>query len=441
MHSREQYLERVREEYRNADKQRKTRLLNEARKRTRLNRKVLIGKLAHPPLPRVRRRRGPRRPAYGSAVKAALIQLWEIFDYPCGQRLAPALRTEVERLRQSKDLVCTEEVAAKLRVISPKTIDRLLAGEKRLRGLRRNRNPSVHPLLYQKIPVKVAADWDTSEVGNLQVDYVAHCGRSSAGEYLHTLSVVDIATGWWEGEAIAGRSQMATQEGLDQIRGRLPFRVREIHPDNDTGMINNLLWRYCRKARIQMSRSRPYKKNDNAWVEQRNWTHVRKVVGYERLDRTGEWRILRELYASLSVYKNFFQPVMKLIEKVRIGGKLHRRYDEPKTPYQRLLASGQIPAAARQRLQAQYESLNAAALRRLIEQLRRQLFQCLEAKRNGRPAGARGSGSDGGSLPNSQSLPGCGTQALGSRAKPARHRRVGSPRPPLLRDFTKERGR
>jgi hypothetical protein len=389
MHSREQYLERVREEYRNANKKAKTRLLNEARRRTRLNRKVLIGKLAHPATARVHKKRGPRKPAYGGAVRAALVKLWEIFDYPCGQRLAPALRAEVERLRKSKDVVCSDAVARQLREVSPKTIDRLLAREKRLRGLRRNRNPSVHPLLYQKIPVKVAAEWDTAEVGNLQVDYVAHCGRSTAGEYLHTLSVVDIATGWWEGEPITGRSQTATKAGLDEIRKRLPFRVREIHPDNDTGLINNLLWKYCRKARIKMSRSRPYKKNDNAWVEQRNWTHVRKVVGYERMDTTGELRILRELYADLTVYKNFFQPVLKLKEKVRVGGKIHRKYEDAQTPYQRLLASGQIPAATQKRLQAQYEALNAAALRQRIEQSRTQLFQCLEAKQKGEPARAR----------------------------------------------------
>ena len=157
-----------------------------------------------------------------------------------------------------------------------------------MRQLRRNRNPSVHPLLYQKIPVKVAAEWDTRQVGNVQIDYVEHCGRSAGGEYVHTLSAVDIASGWWEGEAIAARSQQATQEGLEAIRKRAPFRFREIHPDNDRGLINDLLWRYCQQARIKMSRSRPYKKNDNAWVEQRNWTHVRKVVGYRRFDTTAE---------------------------------------------------------------------------------------------------------------------------------------------------------
>ena len=389
MHSREQYLERVREEYRNADKKTKTRLLNEVRRRTRLNRKVLIGKLAHPAEPKGKKKRGPRRPVYDSAVKTVLIELWEIFDYPCGQRLRAALRSEVERLRESKEVKCSDEVAEKLGEVSAKTIDRLLAREKGVRGLRQNRNPSVHPLLYQKIPVKVTAEWDMAEVGNVQVDYVAHCGGSTGGEYLHTLSAVDIATGWWEGEAITGRSQQATKDGLDSIRERLPFRILEIHPDNDTGMINDLMWRYCRKARIKMSRSRPYKKNDNAWVEQRNWTHVRKMVGYQRMDTTGALLILRELYASLTVYKNFFQPAMKLKEKVRVGGKIHRKYEEPQTPYQRLLASEQISKAACKRLLKQYESLNAAALRRQIEQLRTRLFQYLEDNQNGVPAGAR----------------------------------------------------
>ncbi len=146
MHSREQYLERVREEYRKADKKSKTRLLNEARKRTRLNRKVLIGKLAHPAVERRKKKRGPRQATYSREVQTALIKVWEVFDYPCGQRLAPALRQEIERLRKAKELVCSEDVAGKL-TISAKTIDRLLARERDLRGLRQNRNPSVHPLL------------------------------------------------------------------------------------------------------------------------------------------------------------------------------------------------------------------------------------------------------------------------------------------------------
>lgn len=378
MHSREQYLDALREEYRGASKKQKKRLLNEARKRTRLNRKVLIRKLAHPP-PAFRER--PKRKAtYGAEVVTALVKLWEMLDYPCGQRLAPALREQVDRLRAARELRCSEEVAESLKRVSPKTIDRLLSRERRERQLQRQRNPAVHRLLYQKIPVKVASEWDTSEVGNVQLDYVEHCGRSSGGEYIHTLSAVDIASSWWEGEPIAARSQQATQEGLDAIRARAPFRFLEIHPDNDSGLVNGLLWRYCRRARIKMSRSRPYKKNDNAWVEQRNWTHVRKLVGYGRFDTTAELAVMRELYAYVRLYKNFFQPTMKLVEKVREGGRIHRRYDEPKTPYQRLLESGQLSARAEKRLRQQYEELNVAELHRLIEKLRQHLFDLLEEK-------------------------------------------------------------
>lgn len=230
--------------------------------------------------------------------------------------------------------------------------------------MRQNRNPGVHALLYQKVPVKVAAEWDTTEVGNLQLDYVFHCGRLTAGEYVHTLSAADIGSGWWEGEAIMGRSQAATKAGMEGLRQRLPLRIREIHPDNDSGMINDLLWGYCQEAQIKMSRSRPYRKNDNCWVEQRHWTHVRKVAGYRRLDTAGELAILRELYEAVRLYRNFFQPTIKLAEKIRVGGKIHRQYDEPRTPFQRVMESGQISPAARKRLEAQYESLNVAALHR-----------------------------------------------------------------------------
>jgi hypothetical protein len=350
---------------------------------------VLIGKLAHPALAKTEKKRGPRQPTYNREVQAALIKVWEMFDYPCGQRLAPALRREVERLRKAKELICPAEVASKLEGISGKTIDRLLAREKRIRGLRQNRNPGVHPLLYQKVPVKVASEWDTTEVGNLQLDYVFHCGRSTAGEYLHTLSAAEIATGWWEGEPIMGRSQAATKAGMECIRQRLPFRIREIHPDNDSGMIKDLLWGYCQDAKIKMSRSRPYQKNDNCWVEQRNWTHVRKVAGYRRLDTAGELAILRELYQSVTSYKNFFQPTIKLVEKIRVAGKIHRKYDEPRTPYQRLMESGQISKAARKTLQARYESLNVAALHRRIEELRNRLWEATEAKHSGEPGRAR----------------------------------------------------
>ena len=378
MHAREQYLEQVRKEYRRASKKEKTRLLNEARKRTRLARKVLIRKLAHPA--KLKQTKAKRGVSYGADVLTTLVEVWEVFGFACGQRLVAALRTEVPRMRAAGHLKCSDQVAAKLAKISASTVDRLLRREKQVRRVNRPRSATVHPLLYQKIPVKVAADWDTDEVGNVQIDYVEHCGRSTGGQYIHTVSVVDIASGWWEGEAIPARTQEATREALDRIRKRAPFRFREIHPDNDHGLINDLLWRYCRQRQIKLSRSRPYKKNDNAWVEQRNWTHVRKEVGYRRFDTTGELAALTALYAALRLYKNFFQPALKLKTKERVGGKIHRKYEAAATPYQRLLDSGQLSAVAEKRLRKQYEQLNVVELRRDIDRLRNALFDLVEGK-------------------------------------------------------------
>ena len=381
LHSREQYLEEVRKEYERADKQRRSELLNEARRRTRLNRKYLI-RILNGVKRSAERKAEPRRRrrSYGVAVLSSLVEVWEIFDYPCGQRLEPALKQEVERLREFGELRCSDAVAEQLQRISAKTIDRLLAREKQVRGLRRNRNPGVQRLNWERVPVKVASEWDTQQLGNVQVDFVAHCGRSTGGDYIHTLSGVDIASGWWEGQAIAVRSQQQTKFGLEQMRPRFPFRIREIHPDNDSALINDLLWDWCREAKIRMSRSRPYKKNDNAWVEQKNWTHVRKVVGYRRYDTVAELELLNDIYALLRLYRNFFQPSIKLRDKTRIQGRIKRVYEKARTPYQRLLSSKQVSRQIKQQLRLQYQQLNPAELRRQLETLEVQLEQISHAK-------------------------------------------------------------
>ncbi len=379
MHSRKQYLLEVRKEYEKADGGGRGRLLDEAEKRTRLNRKYLI-RILNRPLAPVAPRRRRRRRKYGAAVGSALVELWEIFEFPCGQRLAPILRREVSRLRRFGELRCSDEVAEKLEQMSPKTVDRLLARERRVRWLRRVRNPATQPLIYQRVPVKVSWEWDTREVGNVQVDYVAHCGRSTGGEYAHTISAVDIATGWWEGVAICRRSQLATEQGVEQIRQRTPFRIRELHPDNDSGLLNDLLWRYCRRWRIRLSRSRPYRKNDNAWVEQKNWTHVRKVVGYSRYDNPAEVALMNQIYEVSRLFQNFFQPLIKLQHKHRLGGHVQRLYDAPQTPYERLIASGQLNSSALRELRALYESLNPAELHRRLTALREELFDLTARK-------------------------------------------------------------
>lgn len=385
MHSRNQYLKELRAEYlKTKSKKQKGRLLDEAEKRTKLNRKYLMEKLKPKSnldkLPTERKR---RKTYYDNQVKPALVKCWQIFDYPCGQRLAPLLKTETDRLRDLDELTCSDQVAAKLKQISFRTIDEKLKYQKEIERQKRKYHQKIHPLLYQKIPIRISDEQDRTKLGNIQIDLVEHCGASAAGEYLNTLSNTDISSGWWEGEAVMGRSQERTLSGLSLARSRCPFLWQEIHSDNDTAFINWHLFKYCQKEKLGFSRSRPYKKNDNCLVEQKNWTHVKKFVGYLRYDTEAELAILNDLYRNeLRLYKNFFQPVMKLKSKIRIGGRIHRRYDKAKTPYQRILDSKDISITAKERLKQIRDSLNPAQLKREIDKKLDLLYKTYKQKTN-----------------------------------------------------------
>ena len=370
MYSKDQYLKELRLEYlKTKSKKEKGKLLNEAEKRTGLCRKHLIVKLRPKSnLDKRKEERKRRKVIYDGYVKAALVNCWRIFDYPCGQRLKPLLKTETDRLRKLGELKCSDEVAEKLKKISFRTIDEKLKHQKEVERIRKKYQKKNNPLLYQKIPVKLSDEWDRTQLGNIQTDLIEHGGQSARGEYLCTLSNTDIATGWWEGEAIMGRGQIPTQQGLERARERFPFDWREIHSDNGTEYINAHLFRYTQKTGLGFSRSRPNKKNDNCFVEQKNWTHVKKFVGYLRYDTQQEQDLLNELYRQeLRLYKNFFQPVIKLISKERIGGKIHRQYEQPKTPYQRVMESKEVSKFKKQELQQVYNSLNPAQLKRTID--------------------------------------------------------------------------
>jgi hypothetical protein len=212
MNARQQYLAELGKEYSRVDEKGRGWLLDEAEKRTGLNRKYPIRVLHHPCRPGPGKRR-ERRTEYGAAVVTALVEVWDIFEQPFGQRMVAVLRSELDRLRKLGELRCSDAVAGQLKEISARRIDRVLGREKRIRHLRRNRNPNMQRLIYQKVPVKVAAEWDTREIGNVQVDFVAHCGRWTGGDYIHTISAVDIATNRCEGQAIAVRSRRAAKEG------------------------------------------------------------------------------------------------------------------------------------------------------------------------------------------------------------------------------------
>ncbi len=380
MPARNQYLKELSKEYLTASKPMKGHLLDEAEKRTGLARKYLIRKLNAPRSLTPRPRRG-RQEKYDSAVIAVLVRAWRIFDYPCGQRLAPLLKQEVPRLRQLGELRCGDAVAHKLTEISPRTIDTKLKRQKDYERRNRLTKKKQHPLLYQKIPVKLIDEWDRQAVGQIQIDLVEHCGQSTRGTYLHTVSSTDIASGWWEGEAIMNKGQHTTIEALKRLRDRFPFPWTAIHSDNGTEFINRHVFQYTQQAQIAFSRSRPNKKNDNAFIEQKNWTHVKKFVGYFRYDTQDELQLLTRLYQQeLRLYKNFFQPMIKLIAKERRGGRIHRKYDTPKTPYYRIIESEAVSQDTQHALQQLYDSLNPAELKRTIDETLDHLYQLYRQK-------------------------------------------------------------
>ena len=379
MDARNQYLKVLQDKYfMTKSKKEKSSILDEYCQNTGQNRKYVIRKI-NSPLSSAHKRR-KKKEVYDGYVRAALGEVWEIFDRPCGQRLEVILKEQVDNLRDLGELLTPNEVAEKLKKIAPATIDRKLRHQKQVLHLKRKYHGKRNPLIYQRIPVR-AGDWDRTLVGQIQIDLVEHCGSSASGLFTNSVSSCEIATGWWEGEAVMGRGQERTHKAITRIRKRTPFEWKEMHPDNDTAFINDQLERYANTEGIKFSRSRPYKKNDNCFVEQKNSTHIRAILGHLRYDTDQEQKIINSLYRrELRLYKNFFQPVMKLKEKVREKGKIHRKYDVPKTPYQRLIESDQIPEETKKQLKEIYLSLNPAELKRRIDEKIHMLFEAYEEK-------------------------------------------------------------
>ena len=382
MRSREQYLKALLGRYLRARKRGKSALLDEYCRNTDMARKSVLRKISSL-LKGDASPRKPRRPVYGRLVRVALGTLWEIFDRPCGQRLKPLVEEEVGRLRALGELKVDEKTARQLRRVSPATIDRLLTAKKTEWIAQRRYGRAGGNLIAKKIPLKMT-DWDLSQVGFLEMDLVLHCGASVAGEYAHSLSALEIGSAWWEGEAVMGRAQDRIFKAIKQIRSRTPFSWRGIDSDNDNAFINDQLYRYTQSEGLDFTRSRPYHKNDNAYIEQKNFTHVRRPLGYLRYDTTAELDLINDLYRNeLRLYKNFFQPVMRLERKERVAGKTRRRYAKPKTPYRILRESGQLPPEALKKLDELYHSLNPADLKRRIDQKLKTLFTLYEKKRKG----------------------------------------------------------
>lgn len=359
-------------QYRKAIKKEKGEILDKLVSLTGYHRKYAIEVLRHPPA-KTKLIVGRRKNSSYAEVFPKLKKLWVISNYATGKRLVPVIPLYLESLERHQELAVSAKERKLLLKISPATVDRLLKPERAKITLKGKARTKPGSLLKSQIPIHTFADWDEAKPGFLEIDLVHHCGDSPSGEYIHTLDTVDVATGWNEGAAFMGRSRRHTLEGMEKIGQRLPFPLLGVDFDTGGEFVNWHFIVWCRENQITYSRAREGKKNDQAYIEQQNYSVVRRFVGYQRLDTWEQLKILNQLYEKLSDYQNFFQPVMRLKEKTRDGTKVTRKYGKPKTAYQRVLEHPEIKTSVKKKLRRRFLKLNPKALLREITALGRKL--------------------------------------------------------------------
>jgi len=315
-----------------------------------------------------------RGPTYDEAVVKVLVQVWRIMDYLCGKRLAPVLGEMVERLLRHNELRCDAATSKKLAQMSAATIDRLLRPERQRYQLKGRSHTRPGTLLKHQIPMRTFNEWDEQQPGFLEIDLVGHDGGVIDSYHAFTLNATDVASGWTSSTALKNKAQVWSLAGVEKIRAKLPFSLLGLDSDNGSEFINETLYNFCVEHKITFTRSRPYRKNDSCFVEQKNYSVVRRAVGYQRFDTAEQLRLLNELYEVLDLYNNFFQPSMKLISKERHGARVKKQYDEARTPYQRLLDSSFIKEETKEQLRERYRLLNPAQLKRQLEKLQQKLL-------------------------------------------------------------------
>jgi len=362
-----EYAEAVRGRYFRAGKKAKTEILNEFVATTGMHRKAVIRLVNGRGRSSGKKKRGHPR-LYGHEAMAALKVAWEASDCLCSKRLQPFLPELASILKRCGELSVTGDTEAQLCQMSPSTIDRLL---RRWRGSGRRRGLSTTKpgtLLKNSIPIRTFSDWNENKPGFVEADLVAHCGESTEGFYITTLSTVDVVTGWCEPVAVWGKGQERVGGAVYYVRKQLPMPMLGLDSDNGSEFINQSLYNYCRRDGIIFTRSRSYKKNDSCHVEQKNWTVIRRVIGYDRFSSKAAFKALEGIYTLLRLYINFFQPVSKLMRKSRHGAKVYKLYDTAQTPYQRLLRSGVLTEDKKRELADTYGALNPVTLLKEIRQ-------------------------------------------------------------------------
>ena len=310
-------------------------------------------------------KRTSRPRLYDEAVQQALRTLWEASDRVCGKRLRPLLPILVSSLEHHGHLRLDDTIRRKVLAMSSATIDRLLSTTRAVTS-GTTRRPSK-PAVRRSVPVRTFADWREPLPGSMEIDLVAHCGQTVAGSFVNTLVLTDIASGWTECVPLIVREATLVVEAIERLRPMMPFPLLAVDTDNGSEFVNETMLRYCANNSIEFTRSRPYRKNDQAWVEQKNGAVVRRIVGYHRLAGHAATEALARLYAASRLFVNFFQPSFKLASKTRVGSRVNKRYHPPQTPCGRLLDSNAVSPQVKAQLQKIAEQLDPL---RLLDEIR-----------------------------------------------------------------------
>ena len=380
----------VRKRYQKAGKKEKTKILSELVANCGYNRSYARRILGSLKIQRkmdkkgrkgkIGRKYSPRQRKYDASVFYPLRTLWLAADGICSQRLKPFIPELLEVLEKKKEIKVNKTVKRKLLTIGSATIDRMLSAVKRQYKLKGRATTKPGTLLRSTIPIRMFSDWNEEKPGFMEADLVAFCGESVKGDYVNGLNLTDVATGWVCLEAVMGKAQVRVHRAIDNVRGRLPFSLSGLDSDNGTEFINWILKRYCDENQITFTRIRPYRKNDNCFVEQKNFTVLRRFLGYVRYDTEEQLAIIKEILKLIEPYVNFFQPSMKLTRKERIGAKTKKKHDTAKTPYRRLLNSGILNEEKKKKLSEIYESLNPMEMKRKINKLTEKLNKTIVTK-------------------------------------------------------------
>ena len=385
MGARREVLSAVAERYRSAGRVEKGRILDALCRTTgwhrkhavRALRRRVVDKAVETEAPRERKRR------YGATIKDALTALWEASDRLCGKRLVAMIPTLMPALAQHGRLQLGEGEQAQLLAVSAATIDRMLGDVKIAAAGGRRRRAGFYSAIRREVPIRTFNDWKDPVPGFCEVDMVAHGGTSVAGSFIQTLTIVDVATGWTECLPLVNRDGNLVVEAIKRAQSLFPWLLRGVDFDNDSAFMNEVVVPWCRGQKLEVTRSRAYKKNDQAFVEQKNGAVVRRLMGYGRFDGVETARVMGRLYAAARLHGNLFQPSFKLKEKRREGAKVIKRYHEPSTPYERALAHPMVAEAVKERLRAQYRTLDPVALLAEIRAAQEELGNRIDRRTGG----------------------------------------------------------